>query len=292
MRRRWFHRRRLSRPGTLPYPERGRELGQGNTTSAEVTTAGRLRRIGPIEITRGCPFACGYCQTSHLLGMRPRHRSVAMIARYAGVIRQRGLRDVRVVAPDAFSYGSPDGRTLNLGALESLLAALRETLGSEGRLFFGTFPSEVRPEHVNQAALELVKRFADNDNLIIGAQSGSDKMLDRCGRGHSVADVFSAGIGLAGSATMAPGSGLESLRCVASSRTRPASTSRPCRRSTRRTATPPRPGRRRLPARKGTPCAPRPSNAGRPVCLRRRSRRTWPGSTTLCTRSIMTTLAT
>lgn len=152
----------------------------------------RRRVVGPIEITRGCPFACAYCQTSQLLGVQPRHRSVETIARFAGVIRQRGLRDVRVVAPDAFSYGSPDGRTLNLPALESLLAALRQTLGPDGRLFFGTFPSEVRPEHVNESTLELLKRYADNDSLILGAQSGSERMLDQCGRGHRVADVFTA----------------------------------------------------------------------------------------------------
>lgn len=152
----------------------------------------RRRVVGPIEITRGCPFACAYCQTSQLLGTRPRHRSVDVIARYATVIRQRGLRDVRVIAPDAFSYGSPDGKTQNLAALESLLSTLRNSLGSEGRLFFGTFPSEVRPEHVNPAALELVKRFADNDNLIIGAQSGSERVLARCGRGHRVADILAA----------------------------------------------------------------------------------------------------
>jgi len=152
----------------------------------------RRRVVGPIEISRGCPFACAYCQTSHLLGRQPRHRSVEIIARFAGVIRQRGLRDVRVIAPDAFSYGSPDGKTLNLTALESLLSTVRQTLGREGRLFFGTFPSEVRPEHVQDATLALVKRYADNDNLIIGAQSGSEKVLERCGRTHTVSDVFSA----------------------------------------------------------------------------------------------------
>ncbi|MCY2994577.1 MAG: TIGR04013 family B12-binding domain/radical SAM domain-containing protein [Planctomycetota bacterium] len=152
----------------------------------------RRRVVGPIEITRGCPFACGYCQTSHLLGTQPRHRSIETIARYAGLIRERNLRDVRVITPNAFSYGSPDGRTLNLPALESLLATLRHTLGAHGRLFFGTFPSEVRPEHVADATLELVKRYANNDNLVIGAQSGSQRMLEHCGRGHRVDDIFSA----------------------------------------------------------------------------------------------------
>ncbi|MFN2226484.1 MAG: cobalamin-dependent protein, partial [Anaerolineae bacterium] len=34
------------------------------------------RRFGPVEITRGCPCACGFCQTSFLFGGRMRHRSV------------------------------------------------------------------------------------------------------------------------------------------------------------------------------------------------------------------------
>jgi len=152
----------------------------------------RRRVVGPIEITRGCPFACGFCQTSHLLGARPRHRSVKAVARYASVIRQRNLRDVRVVTPNAFSYGSPDGRAVNLPALESLLAALRQTLGAEGRLYFGSFPSEVRPDHVTDAALELVTRYANNDNLVIGAQTGSERLLAHCGRQHGAADIIAA----------------------------------------------------------------------------------------------------
>jgi B12-binding domain/radical SAM domain protein len=154
----------------------------------------RRRVIGSIEIARGCPFGCGFCQTSHLLGVRPRYRSVETIARFASVVRQRGMRDVRFVAPNAFSYGSPDGRQLNLAALESLLSTLRTTVGPEGRLFFGTFPSEVRPEHVTEATLALVKRFVTNDSLIIGAQSGSDRMLAQCHRGHRVSDVYCAAL--------------------------------------------------------------------------------------------------
>ena len=152
----------------------------------------RRRMVGPIEITRGCPFACGFCQTSHLLGVRPRHRSIETIVRYAAAIRERAHCDLRVITPNAFSYGSADGRTLNLPALESLLSALRRTLRDDGRLFFGTFPSEVRPEHVTDETLALLKRFANNDYLIIGAQSGSERMLAHCRRGHGVAEVFAA----------------------------------------------------------------------------------------------------
>jgi radical SAM superfamily enzyme YgiQ (UPF0313 family) len=53
-------------------------------------------------------------------------------------------------------------------------------------------PSEVRPEHVNAATLGLVRRWAANDNLAIGAQSGSQAQLDAAGRGHGVADIVAA----------------------------------------------------------------------------------------------------
>jgi radical SAM superfamily enzyme YgiQ (UPF0313 family) len=44
----------------------------------------------------------------------------------------------------------------------------------------------VRPEHVTAEALKVLKRWVDNDNLIIGGQSGSDEILLKSHRGHDV----------------------------------------------------------------------------------------------------------
>jgi len=99
---------------------------------------------------------------------------------------------VRLLSPNAFSYGSPDGRQLNLPAITDLLSSVRRALSPGDRIIFGYFPSEVRPEHVSVETLELLRRFADNDEIVIGAQSGSDRMLEACRRGHSVADVLRA----------------------------------------------------------------------------------------------------
>ena len=60
------------------------------------------------------------------------------------------------------------------------------------RIFLGSFPSEVRPEHVNKETIALILKYASNDNIIIGAQSGSQKILDSCNRGHSVKDIYDA----------------------------------------------------------------------------------------------------
>lgn len=152
----------------------------------------RRERFGTIEITRGCPFGCKYCQNSRLFGHKQRHRSVEKILEIVGRMADRGLLEFRCVTPDAFAYGSPDGRQLNLPALERLLGGLRGILGPGGKLFFGSFPSEVRPEHVTPETIALAVKYSDSDNLVIGAQSGSERVLSLCGRGHGTAEIVRA----------------------------------------------------------------------------------------------------
>lgn len=153
----------------------------------------KYNRIGPIEITRGCPYKCAFCQTPRIFGNKVRHRSIEVIFKYVELLLKRGIKDFRFITPNAFSYGSLDGKSLNLSSLEELLKGLKKLVKPKGgRIFFGTFPSEVRPEHVNEETIRLIKKYTDNDNLIIGAQSGSDRILKICQREHTVEDVYRA----------------------------------------------------------------------------------------------------
>ncbi|MDI6877417.1 MAG: TIGR04013 family B12-binding domain/radical SAM domain-containing protein [Methanomicrobiales archaeon] len=135
---------------------------------------------GYIEITRGCPHHCAYCQTPRLFGRCMRHRSLSCIETAAS-----RYQDIRFVTPNALAYGS-DGRRPRLDRVEKLLARLR------GNIYFGTFPSEVRPEFVTDEALELISRYCANTKIHFGAQSGSDAILQRLRRGHTTADVIRA----------------------------------------------------------------------------------------------------
>ncbi|TWH70009.1 B12-binding domain/radical SAM domain protein [Micromonospora olivasterospora] len=148
----------------------------------------RWDRFNALEITRGCVFSCRFCQTPFMFSARFRHRSVENVRWHVDAMRRRGLRDVRFITPTALSYGSQDDAP-NLNAVEELLASCREGIGPEGRVFFGSFPSEIRPEHVSREALRLVKRYCANNNIIVGAQSGSDRILDAAKRGHGVDEV-------------------------------------------------------------------------------------------------------
>ena len=155
--------------------------------------------FGSIEITRGCPFGCSYCQTAYLFGGRQRHRSLDNILSIVDLMNTEELTDIRFLSPDAFAYGSKDGRALALDKVEALLKGARKIIGAKGKIFFGTFPSEVRPEHVTPETLELTRRYASNKRLVIGAQSGSPRMLDAIRRGHTVDDIYRAA-GLAAAA--------------------------------------------------------------------------------------------
>ncbi|MCD6373428.1 MAG: TIGR04013 family B12-binding domain/radical SAM domain-containing protein [Thermococcus sp.] len=142
-----------------------------------------LRLISPMEISRGCPFRCYYCQTPYIKGFRMRHKPIDQIVKYS-----RRMKDMRYITPNAFAYGSP-GAMLKLNKLEALLKALQPLRKEGRRLFYGTFPSEVRPEFVLPETLELLVDYADNRRLAIGAQSGDDAMLRAMHRLHRVEHV-------------------------------------------------------------------------------------------------------
>jgi B12-binding domain/radical SAM domain protein len=135
---------------------------------------------GYIECSRGCPFHCGYCQTTSLFGRSMRHRSIDSIVACANRVR-----DARFVTPNAFAYGS-DGRSPRFEKIRRLMSKI------ESNIYFGTFPSEVRPEFICPEALEIVGQYCRNTKLHFGAQSGSDRILTKLQRGHSVSDVVSA----------------------------------------------------------------------------------------------------
>ena len=153
--------------------------------------ASRFRKFGPVEITRGCIYACKFCQTPYVNKARFRHRSIENIAHYVRIMAANGLRDYRFLTPTSLSYGSQD-ESVNMDAIESMLAMVRDIIGKQRRIFYGTFPSEVRPEHVTAKNIATLKKYVDNDNIIIGGQSGSQNILDNSRRGHDVDSIIHA----------------------------------------------------------------------------------------------------
>ncbi|HYY53367.1 MAG TPA: TIGR04013 family B12-binding domain/radical SAM domain-containing protein [Myxococcales bacterium] len=143
-----------------------------------------------IEITRGCVYACSFCQTPFMFKARFRHRSVQNVREHIRWMKRDGIRYMRFLTPTCLSYGSSDA-SVNLEAVEDLLAAVREEMPA-GSIYFGTFPSECRPEHVTAASLRVLRKYVDNRSLVIGGQSGSARLLLQTHRGHGVEEIVSA----------------------------------------------------------------------------------------------------
>jgi B12-binding domain/radical SAM domain protein len=149
--------------------------------------------FSPIEITRGCVWACGYCETWFIHGGRHRHRSIERIVEYARLMLERGLKDLRFITPNGLAYGERVPGKPEPDRLEALLSQLYSLARSYGgRVFYGSFPSEVRPDYVSDETVKPLAGRVSNRSIIVGAQSGSDRVLKMIHRGHSVDDVINA----------------------------------------------------------------------------------------------------
>jgi len=147
--------------------------------------------LGPIEVTRGCPFQCKFCSTPFLTGGKVRHRSIESIVKWLKLaVEKSGFRRTWFLSPNALCYGG-HGRKAEPEKLEALLRAVARINGLE-EVFFGSFPSEVRPEFVTRPILEMLRDYVANDTLQIGLQSGSDRILKLANRNHTVAQGMDA----------------------------------------------------------------------------------------------------
>ena len=147
--------------------------------------------VGPIEVTRGCPYSCKFCCTPFLTGGRVRNRSIGSVVSWLSqAVKNSGFDRTWFLSPNALSYGGR-GRTVESDKLEGLLKAVHKVEGLK-EVFFGSFPSEVRPEFVTRPILEMMRNYVANKTLQIGLQSSSNRVLKLANRHHSVEDGLEA----------------------------------------------------------------------------------------------------
>lgn len=117
-----------------------------------------------------------------------RHRPLQNVLEHIEYLVKAGFKDIRFITPDSLSYHSDDGVHPDYARLEQALIAMHEVAGT-ARIKYGEFPSEMRPEHITPELAQLLDRYSDAAYLAIGAQSGSEHMLETMHREHNVAAV-------------------------------------------------------------------------------------------------------
>ena len=149
------------------------------------------RLFSPLEITRGCPFGCYFCSVSSLFGSNVRHRSIESICKWLEMAAKLNYNRVWFISPNSFGYGSQDGRSLNSLIVQQMLKRVTAIPKLE-QVFFGTFPSEVRPDFVTAELLDSISPYIANKSFTLGAQSASNAMLTRIHRQHTFERVLEA----------------------------------------------------------------------------------------------------
>jgi len=135
----------------------------------------KIVSLGPIELIRGCPSRCAFCQTPSIFPGKLRYRSVSAITtEIEFALSRKGYADIRFIAPDASSYYYKNG--VNIAAIEELLSTIRGLVKDKGKIFFGTFPSELDPSGVTKELVDLLVRYCNNKLIVIGLQSASERM--------------------------------------------------------------------------------------------------------------------
>ncbi len=145
-----------------------------------------FRTLPPLEITRGCFWNCQYCQTNV---NAPSYRNFSSIKKYLDHAHSKNLKRINFISPSAFEFKSKMG-TNSLQNLEKLL----KISNSYNFKFieYGIFPSEIRPNSINDAGVKILKKYVSNKRITIGAQSGDDLRLKSLNRGHSITEIENA----------------------------------------------------------------------------------------------------
>ncbi|MHA1795540.1 MAG: TIGR04013 family B12-binding domain/radical SAM domain-containing protein [Promethearchaeia archaeon] len=150
----------------------------------------KFRLFGPIEISRGCPFRCKFCQTGNT-SQKMRHAPLEQIIHWVQLGAQIKYDKLWFLTPNAFAYGSKNGVTPNVEMLYQLLSQVSSIQRIKG-LYFGTFPSEVRPESVTDEVMETIEPFLANRKILLGAQTASNRLLKLISRGHTIEHIYQA----------------------------------------------------------------------------------------------------
>ncbi|NHI92724.1 MAG: TIGR04013 family B12-binding domain/radical SAM domain-containing protein [Candidatus Lokiarchaeota archaeon] len=149
----------------------------------------RYKLWNPIEISRGCPFACSFCATSSIFGKNYRFRDVDNIIKGLRKAIKCGYDKVWFLSSNALAYKSKKIKTPNPDELQKLLNSISKLQGIV-EIFFGTFPSEIRPDYVNENVISTIREYISNDYFVIGGQHGSNTMLKKLNRGHNKEDIL------------------------------------------------------------------------------------------------------
>ncbi|MGQ9691636.1 MAG: B12-binding domain-containing radical SAM protein, partial [Thermoproteota archaeon] len=118
--------------------------------------------IGDMITSRGCPFFCGFCSSSRLMGKRYRRRSASnVVDEIEELVYKYEVRDIEFI-DDIF--------TLDRKRVEEIVKAIKE------RKLDVNFATSSRVDTIDSNLLRMLKN-AGLSTIFYGTESGSDRVL-------------------------------------------------------------------------------------------------------------------
>ena len=133
-----------------------------------------------VNIMRGCDNFCSYCIVPHTRG-REVSRAPGDIIAEIEELTKSGVREVMLLGQNVNSYEPGEGTKKNKIAFVELLRSVCAIKDIERVRFVTSHPKDI--------SIELIELFATQSKLArhihLPVQSGSDKILEKMGRGYS-----------------------------------------------------------------------------------------------------------
>jgi len=133
-------------------------------------------KVYPIQLSRGCPFACSFCSVRYLSTRTVRYRPLAAcldeIAAAAGA--RRNLREIRIV---------DDCPTFDLDRFKSFLREYeKRAVGLPLHI------DNLRADRIDEEMLDLLKKIGV-DHVCIGVETGNPRVFEAIHKGETMDEI-------------------------------------------------------------------------------------------------------
>ncbi|MHA3963202.1 MAG: B12-binding domain-containing radical SAM protein [Candidatus Thorarchaeota archaeon SMTZ1-45] len=139
----------------------------------------RGKRIAPMITSRGCPYQCTFCSSSRITGKRWRGRSAENVVREIELLQERyGVRDVTFL-DDLFTFDHQ--------RVEEICSLIIKDVDNIG--WTCSSRADIMTRHP-----EIADWLKDSGchTLYIGAESGSQRILDKIKKGIRISQIINA----------------------------------------------------------------------------------------------------
>jgi len=139
----------------------------------------------PIEVIRGCPQGCKYCQVSNIFGKKYRKKNIEIVKIFLKYQLNNKKNHIRFISPDFalfFMNNEKDDSNLSIIELIDYIKIEAHKNSIEPFIYLGSFPSELSLRFLKPEFLNLISKFSVTKKITIGIQTASLRLQKIIGR--------------------------------------------------------------------------------------------------------------